>query len=160
MPWSSLSCSWGSLRGNRAAVSSSQGLSRRMDAPGGVSGRRAGGGAGEIGVGDELNTGRGGGGIGEEVRDRESGEGVREKGSGEQVRDGGVGVEGREMEGGGERLLRSPHCSRLSLVLLAGRACVRTNCDPAVSTLDIEGAVHTKPTIVLSSEAGMKSGLN
>lgn len=99
-----------------------------MDGPGGVGGRSVGGGAGgAAAAGAVLNTGRGGGGIGEEVRDRGRGEGVREEGSGEQVRDGGVGVEGREMEGGGDRLLRSPHCSLLSLLLLAGGACVRTN---------------------------------
>lgn len=65
-----------------------------------------------------LSTGSGGG-RGEEVRDKGRGEQVLERGRGEQVRDGGVGVEGREMDGGGERLLRSPHCSLFSLLLNA-----------------------------------------
>lgn len=54
------------------------------------------------------------------MRDNGRGEQVLERGSGEQVRDGGVGVEGREMEGGGERLLRRPHCSLFSLLLMVG----------------------------------------
>lgn len=33
-------------------------------------------------------------------------------------------MEGREMEGGGERLLRSPHCSLRSLLLMADATCV------------------------------------
>lgn len=124
MPSSSLSCSSVSLWGSRAAVSSSPGLSLILDDPeGGGGGRRGaggrGGGGGGPGAGAVVSTGRGGG-RGEEVRDRERGEQVRERGRGEQVRDGGVGVEGLEMEGGGERLLRSPHCSLFSLLLMAG----------------------------------------
>lgn len=123
VPPSSLSCSRVSPRGSSAAVSSSPGLSRMRGAPGGGGGRRGaggrGGGGGGPGAGAVPSTGSGGG-RGEEVRDKARGEQVRERGSGEQVRDGCVGVEGREMECGGERLLRRPHCSRLSLLLTAG----------------------------------------
>lgn len=103
MPSSSLTCSRASLRGRSAVVSSSPGLSRAL----------AGGGGGSRGAaaGAVASTGRGGG----------RGEEVRERGSGEQVRDGGVGVEGRDREGGGERLLRRPHCSLFSLLLMDER---------------------------------------
>lgn len=60
------------------------------------------------------------------MRDKTRGEQARERGSGEQVRDGGVGVEGRDIEGGGERLLRRPHCSLFSLLLMVGRTWRRT----------------------------------
>lgn len=123
VPSSSLSCSRVSLRGSSAVVSSSPGLSLILGGPGGGGGRRGaggrGGGGGGPGAGAEPSTGRGGG-RGEEVRDKGRGEQVRERGSGVHVRDGGVGVEGREMEGGGERLLRRPHCSLFSLLLMAG----------------------------------------
>lgn len=115
-----------SQRGRSAVVSSSPGLSLILDGPGGGGGRSGGsrGGGGGPGAGAVLSTGSGGG-RGEEVRDKGRGEQVLESGSGEQVPDGGVGVEGREMEGGGERLLRRPHCSLFSLVLIAGGTCVR-----------------------------------
>lgn len=103
VPPSSLSRSRASPGGSSAVVSSSPGLSLMLEGGGG---RGGGGGGPEVGA--VLSTGRGGG-TGEEVRDR---------GRGEQVRDGGDGVEGREVEGGGERLLRSPHCSLFSLLLL------------------------------------------
>lgn len=100
-------------RGNSAAVSSSPGLSLIIlgggGRRGGASGGRAGGGGGP-GAGAVPSTGSGGG----------RGEQVRESGSGEQVREGGVGVEGRDSEGGGDRLLRRPHCSRFSLLLSGG----------------------------------------
>lgn len=113
------------LRGRSAVVSSSPGLSLILCGPGGGGGRNgAGGGSGGAGGGPGAgavpSTGRGGG-RGEEVRDTTRGEQVRERGSGEQVRDGGVGVEGRDIEGGGERLLRRPHCSLFSLLLMVGR---------------------------------------
>lgn len=123
MPSSSVSCSRVSLRGSRAVVSSSPGLSLILGGPGGGGGRRgaggSGGGGGGPGAGAVPSTGSGGG-RGEEVRDKGRGEQVRERGSGEQVRDGGVGVEGRDIEGGGERLLRRPHCSLFSLLLMVG----------------------------------------
>lgn len=119
MPASSLSCSRVVQRGSSAVVSSSPGLSLILDGPGGGGGRSgvggSGGGGGGPGAGVVPNTGSGGG-SGEEVRERESGEQVRDNGVGEQGWGGGVGVEGREVEGGGERLLRNPHCSLLSLV--------------------------------------------
>ena len=122
VPSSSLSCSKVSLRGRSAVVSSSPGLSLILGGPGGGGGRRgvggSGGGGGGPGAGAVPSTGSGGG-RGEEVRDKGRGEQVRERGSGEHVREGGVGVEGREMEGGGERLLRRPHCSLFSLLLMA-----------------------------------------
>lgn len=128
VPSSSLSCSRVSLRGRSAVVSSSPGLSLILGGPGGGGGRRGGrgGGGGGPGAGAVPSTGSGGG-RGEEVRDKGRGEQVRERGSGEQVREGGVGVEGREMEGGGERLLRSPHCSLFSLLLMAGGTWVTTH---------------------------------
>lgn len=123
MPPSSLSCSRVSLRGSRAVVSSSPGLSLILDGPGSGGGRRGagggrGGGGGGPGAGAVPSTGSGGG-RGDEVRDKGRGEQVRDRGSGEQVRDGGVGVEGRDTEGGGERLLRRPHCSLFSLLVSA-----------------------------------------
>lgn len=129
MPSSSLSCSRLSPRGRSAVVSSSPGLSLILCGPGGGGGRRgavggSGGGGGGPGAGAVPSTGRGGG-RGEEVRDKARGEQVRERGCGEQVRGGGVGVEGREMEEGGERMLRRPHSSRFSLLLMAGRTWVR-----------------------------------
>lgn len=111
-------------------MSSSPGLSRTLDGPGGGGGSRggrrvvggSGGGRGGPGAGAVPSTGRGGG-RGEEVRDKGRGEQVRERGSGsesgEHVRDGGVGVEGREMDGGGERLLQRTHCSLFSFLLMA-----------------------------------------
>lgn len=128
VPSSSLSCSRVSLRGSNAVVSSSPGLSLILGGPDGGGGRRGaggkGGGGGGPGAGAVTSTGSGGG-RGEEVRDKGRGEQVRERGRGEQVRDGGVGVgvEGREMEGGGERLLRRPHCSLFSLLLMTGGSC-------------------------------------
>lgn len=133
VPSSSLSCSRVSLRGRSAVVSSSPGLSLILCGPDGGGGRRgaggSGGGGGGPGAGAVPSTGSGGG-RGEEVRDKGRGEQVRERGSGEQVRDGGVGVEGREMEGGGERLLRRLHCSLFSL---AGGTWVRIHSAPVVS---------------------------
>lgn len=125
MPSSSLRYSRLALRGRSAVVSSSPGLSLILCGPGGGGGRNgAGGGSGGAGGGPGAgavpSTGRGGG-KGEEVRDKTRGEQARERGSGEQVRDGGVGVEGRDMEGGGERLLRRPHCSLFSLLVMVGR---------------------------------------
>lgn len=120
VPPSSPRCCRVSLWVRRAAVSSSPGLSRIRDGPGGGGSREVdgrGGGGGGPGAGAALSTGRGGG-SGEDVRDRGRGEQVRDIGRGEQVRDGGVGVEGREMDGGGDRLLRRPHCSLLSLLLM------------------------------------------
>lgn len=130
VPPSSLSCSRASLRGSRAVVSSSPGLSLILDGPGGGGGRRGagggrGGGSGGPGAGAVPSTGSGGG-RGEEVRDKGRGEQVRDRGSGEQVRDGGVGVEGRDTEGGGERLLRRPHCSLFSLLVSTGGTWVGT----------------------------------
>lgn len=138
MPSSSLSCSRVSLQGRSAVVSSSPGLSLILDGPGGGGGRSgvggSGGGGGGPGAGAVQSTGSGGG-RGEEVRDKGRGEQVRERGSGEQVRDGGVGVEGREMEGGGDRLLRSPHCSLFSLLLMATGTWVGINLFPVVACL-------------------------
>lgn len=136
MPSSSLRYSRLVPRGRSAVVSSSPGLSLILCGPGGGGGRNgAGGGSGGAGGGPGAgavpSTGRGGG-RGEEVRDKTRGEQVRERGSGEQVRDGGVGVEGRDIEGGGERLLRRPHCSLFSLLLMAGRTCRRTQFAPLV----------------------------
>lgn len=140
MPSSSLSCSRVSLRGRSAVVSSSPGLSLILCGAGGGGGRRGvggrGGGGGGPGAGAEPSTGSGGG-RGEEVRDKVRGEQVRERGSGEQVRDGGVGVEGREMEGGGERLLRRPHCSLFSLLLMAGGTWGRKHFLPVVSAFTV-----------------------
>lgn len=119
VPSSSLSCSSVLLCGRSAAVSTSSGLSRMRDAIGGGTngvGWR-GSGRGGPGAGVVPSTGSGGG-RGEEVRDK--GELVLERVSGEQGWGGGVGVEVREMEGGGERLLRRPHCSRFSLVVMVG----------------------------------------
>lgn len=110
-------------------MSSSPGLSLILDGPSGGGGRSGAGGSkggGGPGAGAVLSTGSGGG-RGEEVRDKGRGEQVRERGSGEQVPDGGVGVEGREIEGGGERLLRRPHCSLFSMVLILGGTWVRIN---------------------------------
>lgn len=143
MPSSSLRCSRVLLRGSSAVVSSSPGLSLILDGPdaggggrSGVGGRGSGGGGGGPGAGAVLSTGNGGG-RGEEVRDKGRGEQVRERGSGEQVREGGVGVEGREMEGGGERLLRRPHCSRFSLLLMAEETCVAAGlCRSAVTVAE------------------------
>lgn len=135
MPSSSLSCCRAPPRGSSAVVSSSPGLSLILDGPGGGGGRSgvggSGGGGGGPGAGAVPSTGSGGGGRGEEVRDKGRGEQVRDSGSGEQVRDGGVGVEGREMDGGGERLLRSPHCSLFSLLLMAGGTWVTINLRPS-----------------------------
>lgn len=139
VPSSSLRCSRVSLRGSSAVVSSSPGLSRIRVGGGGGRGRTgvgwrgSGGGSGGPTAGAVPSTGSGGGrgeavrdrGWGEQVRERGRGEQVRDRGGGrgEQVRDGGVGVEGREteMEAGGERLLRRPHCSLFSLLLMAER---------------------------------------
>lgn len=130
MPSSSLRYSRLALLGRSAVVSSSPGLSLILCGPGGGGGSKgAGGGSGGAGGGPGAgavpSTGRGGG-RGEEVRDRTRGEQVRERGSGEQVRDGSVGVEGRDIEGGGERLLRRPHCSLFSLLLMVGGTWSRT----------------------------------
>lgn len=132
VPSSSLRSSRLGPRGRSAVVSSSPGLSLILGGPGGGGGRNgAGGGSGGAGggpgAGAVTSTGRGGG-RGEEVRDKTRGEQVRERGSGEQVRDGGVGVEGRDIEGGGERLLRRPHCSLFSLLLMVGRTWRRAQC--------------------------------
>lgn len=97
-------------RGSSAAVSSSPGLSLIILGGGGRRGGGRGGGGGGPGAGAVLSTGSGGG----------RGEQVRESGSGEQVREGGVGVDGRDNEGGGDKLLRRPHCSRFSLLLRGG----------------------------------------
>lgn len=142
MPSSSLRYSRLAPRGRSAVVSSSPGLSLILCGPGGGGGRNgAGGGSGGAGGGPGAgavpSTGRGGG-RGEEVRDKTRGEQVRERGSGEQVRDGGVGVEGRDIEGGGERLLRRPHCSLFSLLLMVGRTCRRTVCCLSSSSLQTE----------------------
>lgn len=128
VPSSSLSCNRVSLRGRSAVVSSSPGLSLILDGPGGGGGRSgvggSRGGGGGPGAGAALRTGSGGG-RGEEVRDKGRGEQVRDRGDGEQVPEEGVGVEGREIEGGGERLLRRLHCSLFSLLLLLGGTWVR-----------------------------------
>lgn len=149
VPSSSLSCSRVSPRGSSAVVSSSPGLSLILDGPGGgggrsgVAGSGGGGGGGGPGAGAVLRRGSGGG-RGEEVRDKGRGEQVRERGSGEQVRDGGVGVEGREMEGGGERLLRSPHCSLFSLLLMAEGTCVFAGpCRSAVTVAEEAGGTSS-----------------
>lgn len=146
MPSSSLSCSRVSLRGSSAVVSSSPGLSLIRGGPGGGGGRRGaggrGGGGGGPGAGAVPRTGSGGG-RGEEVRDKGRGEQVRERGSGEQVRDGGVGVEGREMEGGGERLLRRPHCYLFSLLVMDEGTWVTTHFDPVGSACYMRRIAHT-----------------
>lgn len=130
VPSSSLRCSRLALRGRSAVVSSSPGLSLSLCGPGWGGGRKgtgggSGGARGGPGAGAVPSTGRGGG-RGEEVRDKTRGEQVRERGRGEQVREGGVGVEGRDIEGGGERLLRRPHCSLFSLLLMVGMTWVKT----------------------------------
>lgn len=131
VPSSSLRCSRLPLRGRRAVVSSSPGLSLILCGPGWGGGRKgagrdSGGAGGGPRAGAVLSTGRGGG-RGEEVRDKTRGEQARERGRGEQVRDGGVGVEGRDIEGGGERLLRRPHCSLFSLLLTVDMTWVKTH---------------------------------
>lgn len=125
-------------------MSSSPGLSRILDGPGGGGGRSGVGGSGSGGAGGGPGAGAvlrsgSGGGRGEEVRDRGRGEQVWDRGRGEQVLDGGVGVEGREMDGGGDRLLRSPHCSLFSLLLIAGGTCVLAGlCRSAVTVAEEE----------------------